>query len=960
MPITAPVPKQSVEAGLFYDETSSGTYISGGTITPTGGVTFSVSPLIGYARNALGEMVRIEVNAPISGVCTNNGDNYISVDATGSIIVTATYGEADHIRIGYINTAVGNTVITGLSNIKAEGTDFNYHLINWMRNAVGTLVERGCNISLQSNPNELKVTLSSGILWAEANDKAIGDTSTFTKLFNSTNGYVADTATTANTISTAHWNNASNGYATALVPLTTSYWVKHIFFINPEGQLFFLYGTQEYALRDDALTAAEPPAPPSITTSIARVGAVIVQQGATSVDTLVDIRPILYKLFQTGTPSTPTTVIDINDLVGLTSDFAPQYLTDTRGDIRYNTKAEIVTLLTGKANSSHTHTISNVTGLSTALSDLDTGKADTTHSHVISDITGLSTALSGKEPSITAGSAGQYWAYDKTWKSLDPTAVGLSNVPNTDTTTTSNITDSTNKRFVTDAELVKLGNTSGTNSGDETQGTIKTKLAAATTSTDGYLTSTDWNTFNGKQAGAENLTQISALTKTNDDIIQVKAGAYTHRTPAQFKADLSLAKADVGLGSVSNTDTTTTTNITDSTNKRFVTDAELVKLGNTSGTNTGDETQGSIKTKLGAATTSTDGYLTSTDWNTFNGKQAHITATTAGDYYRGDKTFAPLNKTAVGLGNVANVNTTNASNIGSGTLDNARLSANLAEIGNETFADGEIIQNYGGTLQNASLGVGVTGAVEITNSAGQILFDSAYAKGPLNQKSGFFEDFITYSATVISPHLLRTVSGTGAGTSIGAALSSGDSRNGFIVFTTGTTSSGMSACASGGLSYINFANIPVNGYEEVGFRFAIQIVSDATQSFQVIAGFGDSASGLTPTDGAYITVGSGTTGFQGNTSSNSIRTNQGSLLATIANTNYVVRVRVSNIAGTLSASYFVNGSQLGTALTANIPSGAGRDMGIQFGIAKLVGTTARTVQLDWIYHESFKPRTINY
>jgi hypothetical protein len=42
---------------------------------------------------------------------------------------------------------------------------------------------------------------------------------------------------------------------------------------------------------------------------------------------------------------------------------------------------------------------------------------------------------------------------------------------------------------------------------------------------------------------------------------------------------------------------------------------------NLSGTNTGDETNSSIKTKLGAASASQDGYLTSTDWSTFNAKQ---------------------------------------------------------------------------------------------------------------------------------------------------------------------------------------------------------------------------------------------------------------------------------------------------------------------------------------------------
>ena len=43
--------------------------------------------------------------------------------------------------------------------------------------------------------------------------------------------------------------------------------------------------------------------------------------------------------------------------------------------------------------------------------------------------------------------------------------------------TTADIADSTNKRYVTDAQLIVLGNTSNTNSGDETQASIISKLA---------------------------------------------------------------------------------------------------------------------------------------------------------------------------------------------------------------------------------------------------------------------------------------------------------------------------------------------------------------------------------------------------------------------------------------------------------------------------------------------------
>jgi len=64
-------------------------------------------------------------------------------------------------------------------------------------------------------------------------------------------------------------------------------------------------------------------------------------------------------------------------------------------------------------------------------------------------------------------------------------------------------------------------------------------------------------------------------------------------------------------------------------NQNYVTNAELTVLGNTSGINTGDETNTTIKTKLGGATTSTDGYLTTTDWNTFNGKQATLVSGTS-------------------------------------------------------------------------------------------------------------------------------------------------------------------------------------------------------------------------------------------------------------------------------------------------------------------------------------------
>jgi hypothetical protein len=56
-----------------------------------------------------------------------------------------------------------------------------------------------------------------------------------------------------------------------------------------------------------------------------------------------------------------------------------------------------------------------------------------------------------------------------------------------------------------------------------------------------------------KQPLDADLTDISALSPTNDDVLQRKSGAWTNRTPAQLKTDLSLTKSDVGLSNVDNT-----------------------------------------------------------------------------------------------------------------------------------------------------------------------------------------------------------------------------------------------------------------------------------------------------------------------------------------------------------------------------------------------------------------------
>jgi len=70
----------------------------------------------------------------------------------------------------------------------------------------------------------------------------------------------------------------------------------------------------------------------------------------------------------------------------------PKSSQDASGNTDLVRKSQFDTALSGKAAASHSHAISDVTGLQTALD----GKAASTHTHGISDVTGLQTALDNK------------------------------------------------------------------------------------------------------------------------------------------------------------------------------------------------------------------------------------------------------------------------------------------------------------------------------------------------------------------------------------------------------------------------------------------------------------------------------------------------------------------------------------------------------------------------------------
>lgn len=102
------------------------------------------------------------------------------------------------------------------------------------------------------------------------------------------------------------------------------------------------------------------------------------------------------------------------------------------------------------------------------------------------------------------------------------------------------------------------------------------RIGTASGSNSGLLSSTDWNTFNSKQAAGSYIT-LGSLSASSPLVYNSGTGAFT----------------------------------------------------------------------INLASSTANGYLSSTDWSTFNGKEGAISAGTTAQYWRGDKSFQTLNQAAV-------------------------------------------------------------------------------------------------------------------------------------------------------------------------------------------------------------------------------------------------------------------------------------------------------------------------
>jgi hypothetical protein len=360
------------------------------------------------------------------------------------------------------------------------------------------------------------------------------------------------------------------------------------------------------------------------------------------------------------------------------------------------------------------------------------------------------TALDAKEPTITAGTSGQYYRGDKTFQTLDKTAVGLSNVANVDQQNADNITSGTlgGARLPNPTTTVLGGVKRNTGSagqfvsGIDASGNLEYStptgggdVTGAASSVNNNIAVFDGTTGKIIKDGGETIASINSS-------IAAKENAITAGTTGQYfrgdKTFQTLDKTAVGLGNVDNT---SDTNKPISTATQTALDDKVDKVTG-KGLSQEDYTT-TEKNKLA-------GIETGAQVNTVTSVATKTGAVT-------------LDKNDVGLGNVANVDQQNADNITSGTLGGARLpvptTTVLGGVKRNTGSAGQFVTgiDVAGELEygTPSGGGDVTGAASSVNNniavfdgtTGKIIKDGGETIASINSSIGGKEPTITAGTT---------------------------------------------------------------------------------------------------------------------------------------------------------------------------------------------------------------------
>ncbi len=288
----------TAEQQLELDTLSPGV-ISGGLISNTTGNVIDVTAGTGYVNTGT---TYIKISWAAQSVATiADGTNHISIDSSGTAQSTTTM-IANNIYLGHAYIGGGNVYVIDMESVPKAIDGFTGRVHHFVSSGIGPIVLSGTIVSEQASPNFLQLNISSGVISDRLQDYNVPASTTFTKMYHSSDLDWAANAVAPNTVDVSYWNNYNNLSAAALVPMTVGFWKKDLIIRMPGGSIYYIYGQAEHSTYESAHEGSLPVLPASVLMDAVILAIILVKQGSTTVSQYIgDLRPCFDRTFGHGT-----------------------------------------------------------------------------------------------------------------------------------------------------------------------------------------------------------------------------------------------------------------------------------------------------------------------------------------------------------------------------------------------------------------------------------------------------------------------------------------------------------------------------------------------------------------------------------------------------------------------------------------------------------------------------------
>jgi hypothetical protein len=301
---------------------SLGIYSGGELTTGTGLLDIDVGSGLGYVQiNAYttshtGKSIRRiawvddTITLPVSTT------SYVYVDNTSSIISsTSRLNTENQIFLGIVRT--DSTTIEFISRTNVDGENNSDSLYNYIREILKNQYVSG-SITTANASRQLQIT--PGAYYSDETryvPSGVNSPATFYQYNHSASAWVFASATVVNN---TQYDNGTN-----LTALTASYFSKHALYIigdSSDERYMLVIGQTEFVTLNDAVTGFLPNNPTWFNGTVTIIASLIMQEGVSTVNTILDERPFLGSTGATGSAG----VSDHGNLTGLSNDDHTQYL----------------------------------------------------------------------------------------------------------------------------------------------------------------------------------------------------------------------------------------------------------------------------------------------------------------------------------------------------------------------------------------------------------------------------------------------------------------------------------------------------------------------------------------------------------------------------------------------------------------------------------------------------------